>query len=148
MTETEQWNALFSWSEYEIWKEKPDYYDQNNDEYADDVEFAWNDMLDDFNEAMERVGKGTGYWRVNVRNHGWLRQTGHKLVETKDEAALQMIQQTLPRDSDVTFTVYEGKAEYLGQEREVLRMVASHHDAHGEEYLLIPLTSEEWDEEN
>jgi hypothetical protein len=149
--ETEQWNVLFSWSEHEIWKEKPDYYDQNNDEYADDVEFLWNDMLKDFNEAMERVSKGTDYWQVNVSNHGWMHQTGHKFVEietAKDEAALQMIQQTLPRDSDVTFTVYTGKAEYLGQEREVLRMLASHHDAHGEEYLLIPLSSEERDEEN
>lgn len=99
----------------------------------DDNFFAWEDMLDIFDEELSDFS--TGYWKAVGENMGWRHRSGYKYFEA--QSAKEILRQVLP-DTDCSFKIYK--------EDDCIKIVNSHHDAMGEVYKLYPIPSETWHE--
>ena len=104
----------------------------------DEDEFAWDDFMFEFNNLV-KVKNFLGFWYVEVKNFGWMKQDAHKYLFADD--GLKVIHGVLP-DTDNHFKVYNwGKG---------LAIQNFHHDSPTglEWYYLKPISEQTYDRES
>lgn len=117
-------------------KENPDSYDEDDPTTEDgwmDVYYEsphlsqsdWDHICSELTDWMD----GEDAWHCEADGIGWRKLSGSKDFQaTSGEDLLRAV---LP-DTECTFSIYKE------EDAKMLRIVNSHHDAHGEVYLIIP----------
>ena len=154
---TQEEKIILTYDEYEIWNEKPDYYDRNNDAYADNLQFYCLQTYEEMGEILIEVAQKISqyaccYWRIEGRNMGWLHRSGSRYVELPyGDMGAEMIRSFAP-SGDFKFKMSKGTWQETPDQpaRAILVVNCAHHDSPrgGEMLYLIPLTTQEWEREN
>jgi hypothetical protein len=125
-------------TEQEILKIKNKLIEEIRSEVLEDqdiFEMAFNDLNEELTQALRALTKTqngeTMYFRVNVNDFGWRKQTGYKYMKVQD--GKELLRETLPDTQCIYrfFKVRHGKK---------LAMQNFHHDSPmGEWYVITPI---------
>jgi hypothetical protein len=147
-----QVESLTEYDEYDVWKTHLEEYGEEPDTYTlmDNVDVMRDNVHDKTKDAMYLISQHEPwYWLAIGKNMSWRHLSGYKWIECKDysNTGRDLLDGILP-NTDCTYKLSTCIINFHGNPRGALFMTNSHHDApRGEEYLIIPLTAEEWDPE-
>ena len=108
----------------------------NIDEYGDVINFAWDNMIENLTEIMEKKNPNNK-WRAEVKNFGWRSSSGENVFYA--EKGDELLSEILPK-TDNTFKIFNFGKGFAIQN--------FHHDSPtgNEWYYIVPISDTEYEE--